>query len=287
MLRRRVEGGLARRHARLEEALRRAGPPRRRARRRESLRSLNLSPSSRSSALRSGFVLGAREPGDLDASDPRLLAGVDDHRDRPAVGRGILADVERARSPPDSLRDAGGRGLRFARASRRAGSAGPPSASAAVAARSAASRPRSPVQLQALEERTPRHAKAKPDAAGLLDRLDLDAVEDAERPEAVEALTHARARERLAGEVGEELIDRRPGELMARDHLDRRHHGSRRSRTRPGDRGRERGEDRRERHQRGGGSSKSEAQDHVAPDAPAEHLLARDEHGPEQLILDA
>src|SRR4029077_98068 len=38
---------------------------------------------------------------------------------------------------------------------------------------------------------------------------------------------------------------------------------------------------------RGGGSSKSEAQDHVAPDAPAQHLLARDEHGSEQLILDA
>ncbi len=136
------------------------------------------------------LLLGARESADLEATDPRFLpasttivtavhslqglARVSAH-----VGRQIAFATQAAEDFPLRAVEARGLGRPPTRARRRSKVGGV--------------EPSSPVHFRLSRTVAARH-ETQPDAAGLVDRLDLDLVEDARHPEAVEALTYARAR---------------------------------------------------------------------------------------------
>src|SRR5262249_62404445 len=140
---------------------------------------LERAPLFEGQRLAQGLVLGAGEPRDVDPADPRLLAGLDDDGDRAPVGGGILTHVEPhggrriavAAQPAEHGAVCALEALGIGRSSeRQRGAAG----------KVGRIDPELAGPLEALEERTPRHVEAEPDAAGLVDRLDRDLVEDAE-----------------------------------------------------------------------------------------------------------
>ena len=234
-VRRGVEGRLERRHARLEEALGVQGALER-AHAVAKAAVLELVTLIEVERLAKGLLLGAREPPDLDTADPRFLPGLDGDRHRSPIGGGILAHVEPRGGREIALATQPGEDV-VSRALEALGIGRPSERECRGGGEVGGVETELAGPVQALEERAPRDAKAEPDPSGLVDRLDLDAVEDAEGPQPIEALAHPRARERLAGQAREELFGRRPGESMARDDLDGRHRGSRRRLTGPGDRG--------------------------------------------------
>ncbi len=171
-----------------------------------------------------GLGLGVHESGDFHVPHASLLAGRDHERDGPAVGGGIVTDLERDGRAEIALALEAGEHL--APCARQAFGVGRPAQrerGGGGQVRRGQAEVTAPVQL--LQEWTPRHPIPKTDPAGLLDLLDLYAVEDSQRPEAVQARAHAIAGQRLPDEVREELLRPRAGQQVRGRHLDTRDRG--------------------------------------------------------------
>src|SRR5262245_17973434 len=187
--------------------------------------------------LAQGLLLCPREPVDLHLAHVSLEPGRDHEGDQATVGLGILARIDpdvgaQVTLAAQARHHVGARALETLglgraadRQRRRGGQVGGREAEVAG-------------PVHPLDAGAPRDVIAEPDAIALGHHLDLDAIEDSEPPEAIEALAHPRAREGQADQVRESLLRLRADRAMGRDHLDR-YHRRRRGRVRRDGRGHE------------------------------------------------